>query len=102
MSEKRHYVVKLLAPRPTFMMDMSDAERATMQEHLAYWMKLLDEGHAIVFGPVADPKEPYGLGILVANDDAELARLLAKDPAVTSGHGLRHEVAPMLRAVVKT
>jgi hypothetical protein len=42
-AEKKHFFVKLIPPRSTFMMDMTDAEKATMQQHVVYWSKLLDK-----------------------------------------------------------
>jgi uncharacterized protein YndB with AHSA1/START domain len=98
---ERHYVVKLVPPRASFMADMSDAEKRTMMAHVQYWTDLMNSGHAVVFGPVLDPVWPHGLGVLVAKDDAELAALLERDPALLGGHGLRHEIAPMAQAVVR-
>ena len=31
-----------------------------MKRHAAYWQSLLDKGFVLVFGPVLDPKGPYG------------------------------------------
>jgi hypothetical protein len=60
---------------------------------------MLAEGHAIVFGPVADPAGPWGLGVLRAASDAALEALRDGDPAIKSGRGFRYEVLPMIRAV---
>ena len=54
-----------------------------------------------VFGPVGDPKGPWGLGIFEAESEADLQQLLAKDPAITAGIGARYETLPMLRAVLR-
>ncbi|MFT3922276.1 MAG: YciI family protein [Myxococcales bacterium] len=94
-------MVKLITPRPSFMADMDAEERAAMMAHVGYWTELLRRGHAVAFGPVADPAGPYGLGVLCARDEGELAALLAKDPAILAERGLRHEVAPMLQAMVR-
>jgi len=93
------YFCRLLPPRPSFAMDMSDAEKKAMTEHVAYWAKLLGDGVAIVFGPVADPQGPWGLGVLRARDAAHLAELQRDDPAIRAAIGLRYEALPMLRAV---
>lgn len=98
---RQYFVVKLIPPRTTFMMDMSADERAVMMAHVGYWTELLHAGNAVVFGPVADPVSPHGVGILCARDEQELRSLLSRDPAVLSPHGLRHEVVPMLQAVVR-
>jgi len=50
------FLFKLLSPRPTFPMDMTESERKVMQDHVVYWTGLRDKGTAIVFGPVLDPK----------------------------------------------
>jgi len=54
------FVCRLLPPRPTFLADMTDEERALMQAHGLYWRERMAEGKVIVFGPVADPKGPWG------------------------------------------
>ena len=93
------FTFRLIAPRPTFVQDMTDEERATMAEHAAYWRGLLDQGVAVVFGPVLDPAGPYGLAVVEADDPEHVERIIAADPAVRSG--LRTEVHPMPGAVVR-
>lgn len=93
------YLIRLLAPRPTFVADMTENERRVMGEHGAYWRKLLDEGIAAAFGPVADPKGPWGVGIVEVESDSTLKRMQSEDPALTIG--LRYEILPMLQAVVR-
>jgi uncharacterized protein YciI len=88
---------RLLPPRPTFALDMDDAERAVMGEHSAYWRGLMAEGHVVGFGPVNDPNGPYGIAIAIADDLAQAEALGADDPAVRSGLGLTVEIAPMFR-----
>ena len=93
------FAFRLIAPRPTFVQDMTDEERATMAEHAAYWRGLLDQGVAVVFGPVLDPAGPYGLAVVEADDPEHVERIIAADPAARSG--LRTEVHPMPGAVVR-
>ncbi|WP_437838287.1 SRPBCC domain-containing protein [Sorangium sp. So ce1153] len=97
----RFFVCRLLPPRPTFVMDMSAEERAVMQEHVAYWTGHLRAGTAIVFGPVADPSGPWGLGVVRVADEAAVRALEAGDPAIRSERGFRYEVLPMLQAVTR-
>lgn len=99
MSEQ-FYLCRLLPPRPSFATDMTDAEREVMQAHVAYWTEQLTKGIAVVFGPVADPKGPWGLGIIRVNSEEAMRRMTEADPAILAGIGLRYEVLPMLRAVV--
>lgn len=95
----KFYVCRLIAPRPTFPFDMTADERAMMTEHVAYWTAELKAGRAVVFGPVADPSGPWGLGVVRVTDEAELRELQANDPA--SRGGLRYETLPMMQAVVR-
>jgi hypothetical protein len=99
MSSERFFLVRLLAPRATFLQDMTDNERAAMGEHGEYWRRQLAAGKVIVFGPVADPNGPWGLGVLRLRDEAEIAAFQAEDPAVQKIPGMRYEVLPMLTAV---
>lgn len=95
----RFYFVRLVSPRPTFLQDMTDAERAIMRDHGVYWRGQLAAGKVIVFGPVADPKGPWGLGVLRVQHESEIARFEADDPAVKSIPGMRYEALPMVTAV---
>jgi len=79
---------------------MTTEEAGVMQAHIAYWTELLSTGNAIVFGPVADPKGPWGLGVIRASDDEHMRQLTGADPVARSGMGFQYEVLPMLQAVV--
>lgn len=81
---KNHFVYKLIPPRPTFAMDMNDAERAIMRQHSEYWRDLLRQGKVLIFGPVLDPAGTWGLAVVEAETAEEARRLGAEDPAVTS------------------
>jgi uncharacterized protein YciI len=78
---------------------MSDDERGTMQAHVAYWSGLLDAGSVLAFGPVNDPDQPHGIGIVVAEDMAAAEALRDADPAQQSPHGFRTEIVPMVALV---
>jgi len=95
----RGFVFKLIPPRPDFAFTMSDEERDTMLAHVDYWAKLTAEGKTIAFGPVNDPAGGYGIGIIVAEDQAAAEELRDNDPAMRSTHGFRTEILPMLRLV---
>lgn len=96
----RYYVCRLIPPRPTFAQDFSPEEGALMRDHATYWVRQMQEGRVIVFGPVADPKGGWGLGVVRVPDEAALRALEAHDPAILSGRGFRYESLPMMRAVV--
>ncbi len=96
----RYFVCRLLSPRPTFPGDMTAEERAVMEEHVAYWTRQLEAGRVVVFGPVADPKGAWGLGVVRAPDLDAVRALEEEDPAIRSGRGFRYEILPMPQAVV--
>jgi hypothetical protein len=98
----QHFVIKLQSDRENFMATMTPEEMQVMQTHAGYWRGLLDQGKAIVFGPVADPAGSYGLGVVAVEDEAELKAIEAADPAITSKIGLSYYIAPMVRAVYKS
>ena len=91
------FFVRTQNPRPTFHLDMTEDERATMNRHVAYWSEKAERGIAVVFGPVMDPAGVYGMGVYRVEDEAEMRELLAHDPA----NGLlAYELYPMPRAVL--
>ena len=97
------FVYKLLGPRATFPADITEAERALMQAHAAYWTDVMEKQRSVVaFGPVADPRGTYGLAILEVNDQAAAEGLIADDPVQTANVGFGKECHPMLRAKVRT
>ena len=88
--------MRFIGPRKTFAEDMSDDERATMVQHVAYWTEQVRAGRMLLFGPVADPREPWGFGVLQVPTEADAVALTAADPAFGLG---RHEVLPIQRLV---
>ena len=66
-----------------------------MNEHVAYWKARLDEGRVLVYGPVLDPKEVFGIAIVDARDEAEIRDMIASDPAVRAGVHKKDEFYPM-------
>ena len=94
------FVFRLIAPRPTFALDMSDEERAVMERHAAHWQPLIEEGRMVVFGPVLDASGSWGLGVVEAEDEDELRALAAQDPAVTTGTA-RVELGKLLVGFVR-
>ncbi len=95
-----YFLYRLIPPRPTFAQDMDAAEAATMGEHAGYWMQLVQERTAVVFGPVMDPGGTWGLAIVEAADEAAVRRIGELDPAVSSGVAC-FEVCPMPQTTVR-
>jgi uncharacterized protein YciI len=63
---------------------MTDEEREIMGWHAAHWQPLIDSGRMVVFGPVLDATESWGLGVVEADDEDELRAFAAQDPVVTT------------------
>ena len=91
---------RIICPRPSFALDMSDEEREIMGRHAAHWQPLIDSGQMVVFGPVLDDTGSWGLGVVVADDEGELRAFAASDPVVTTGTA-RIELAKMLGGLVR-
>jgi len=94
------FVFRLICPRPSFALDMSDEEREIMARHSAHWRPLIDSGQMVVFGPVLDDMGSWGLGVVETDDEQELRALAASDPAVTTGTA-RIELGKMLASFVR-
>ncbi len=94
------FVFRLVPPRPTFALDMSDEERAVMERHAAYWQPVVDSGRMVVFGPVLDATGSWGLGVVEAEDEEELRAFVAGDPAVTT-ETARIELGKVLTGFVR-
>jgi uncharacterized protein YciI len=79
------FLVMLRPKRPTYMFDMTEAERAVMAEHSAYMQQLLEAGTLIITGPCTDGA--FGLSIIEVEDEAAARRVVAGDPAVRADVG---------------
>src|SRR5215213_2459466 len=84
-----HFFCKLIAPRPTFPFDMNESEKALMGQHAAYWAGMCKEGAVLVYGPVMDPKGPYGMGIFAGADEVEIKRRTDADPVMQGRHRIQ-------------
>jgi len=78
---KKHFVLYLNPPRPTFAQDMSDEERNIMQQHVLYWNNLMSKGNVLAFGPVLDPSGVYGMGLVEVENEEQVKTFIANDPA---------------------
>jgi len=73
-----------------------------MHQHADYWRALVNQDRAIVLGPVMDPAGAYGIGVILAADQAAARAMVDDDPVIKAGLGFRADVHAMLRAMVKT
>jgi len=89
------FFCKLVAPRPTFVQDMSPTERQLMQEHGAYWREWLTKGNVVTFGLVLDPAGAYGIGVVEFEDETAVRAFTDNDPTIRSGQGFRFDIQPM-------
>jgi uncharacterized protein len=90
-----YFFFKLIPPRPTFPADITPEEAALMQRHVVFWRGHMAQGKMLAFGPVADPKGAYGIGLLRLEDGTDPQALAESDPVVAAGVGFRAEVYPM-------
>ena len=72
-----------------------------MGRHAAYWQPLVDAGQMVVFGPVLDAGGSWGLGVIEAEDEAQLRAFAQRDPVVTTGTA-RIEVGTLLAGFVRS
>ena len=96
-----YFFARLLSERSSFMTDMSEDERQMMRAHGAYWLSKQAEGKMLLFGPVADPKGGWGLGVFRVSSEAELHELQSHDPAILGQRGLYYENLPMPRVIFR-
>lgn len=64
---------------------MEPAKNPVLQQHLAYFVSLLDSGKAIIGGPTPDKSDLAGIYILRANSAEEAKAWADEDPAVKGG-----------------
>ena len=98
----KYFLCRLIPPRPTFAQDMTDVEAKVMGDHAAYWTDLAERGTAIVFGPVADPKGTWGVGILEVEDESVVKSLTSNDPVMEHALGATYEILTMPKIVIGT
>jgi len=94
-----YFLMRLLPPRPDFMQTITPEEIDLMKSHSQYWRSKLVEGKIIVFGPVADPAEGWGMGVLRVSNLDEAKSLTSQDPVMLNGAGFRYEHLRMPTAV---
>ena len=96
---EQFFLLRLIAPRPTFAQDMTADEREVMQAHAGYLSGRLAAGDVLAFGPVLDPAGAWGMGIVRAKDVDAARALTAVDPVILSNRGFRYEIMPIARLV---
>jgi uncharacterized protein len=79
------FVLRLIAPRPSFAQTITDAEREIMGRHAAHWAPYLERGELVVFGPILTDDDSYGIAVVETDDEQALRDFAANDPVVTTG-----------------
>jgi uncharacterized protein YndB with AHSA1/START domain/uncharacterized protein YciI len=97
--DSRYFLLRLIAPRPTFAQDMTADEREVMTAHGKYLAGKLAEGSVLAFGPVMDPAGAWGMGLVRAPDEAAARAITAADPVILSNRGFRYDILPIARLV---
>ncbi len=96
----KYYFFRLNSPRPTFLTDMTPDEAALMKLHADYWRVLMDQGKIVALGPVADPRHPFGIGIIRLDDKDDPQVLVDNDPVVRAEAGFSTDLHPMPRIML--
>jgi uncharacterized protein YciI len=91
----KHFLFKLIPPRPTFPDDMTGQEGKVMMEHVEFWKDLAEKRIAVGFGPVADPNGVYGIAIIEVKDENAAYDIRKNDPAIKANVGFKYEIYPM-------
>ena len=91
----KHFFLKLIPPRATFAFDMTVDEHTQMRQHVAYVHGLFEQGKVVIFGPVMDPADNFGMAVIEAESEEEARALMENDPTVKSGLN-RYSLQPML------
>ncbi len=73
-----------------------------MQQHVVYWSDLTAKRTAIAFGPVADPKGAWGLGLVEVENEDDVHAITANDPVMKAGSGFNFEIYPMPRVISRS
>jgi uncharacterized protein YciI len=99
-AKKKHFLLKIIATRPTFSQDITEEERNIMGQHVGYWTDKQNQGIAVVFGPVLNPNDPHGIVIVEVENTEQVPTLIAEDPGVSAGI-LKTEFYPMKAVLPK-
>ena len=97
---KYHFLFKLIPPRATFALDMTDEEKKIMKAHAEFWNDLIEKKTALLFGPVLDPHGVWGLAILEVDESFKAAEIASGDPSVVAGVNT-FELIPMQVSAVR-
>lgn len=94
-----HFLLRLIPPRASFLVDMTEEERVLLGEHAAFLSGEMAAGRVLAFGPVADPKGPYGFALVEAPSTASAELMTVADPVIRAARGFAYEISPILQLI---
>lgn len=94
-----HFLLRLVPPRASFLVDMTEEERGLMGEHAAFLSREMAAGRVLAFGPVADPKGAYGFALVEALSTASVETMTLADPAIRARCGFAYDISPILQLI---
>lgn len=89
-----HFYMRLIPPRATFVMDMTEDERRLMEAHAEYLKGFFDQGKILAYGPVLDRAAPFGIALFDVAAEADARAIMDADPTIVAKLN-RYELAPM-------
>jgi len=92
--DKKHFYMKLIPPRATFVQDMNTEEKQLMQQHTRYTADAFAAGKILIYGPVLATSGGFGMAVFEVSDESEARRLIENDPSILSGLNT-FELSPM-------
>ena len=81
----KNWLIRIIPPRPTFLVDMSAEELALMEEHARYTREAQAAGDVLIAGPVLATEGVYGIAVLAMADEAAAGAFCRNDPSVRAG-----------------
>lgn len=95
--DKKHFYMKLIPPRPTFVQDMTAEEKQLMQEHTRYTAEAFAAGRILLYGPVLAATGAFGMAVFEVAEESEARQFIENDPTIRAGLNT-FELSPMFVA----
>ncbi len=99
--EKKYYLIKLIGPRQNFALTITDSEKNLMMEHGKYWQDIIKAGHVVIFGPVFDANDQWGIVIVETEDGSKPKEWIEGDPTIKSNTGFSYTISQIKAGFVR-
>ncbi len=83
--EMRFYVMGMLYRGPKWTVELTDEAKQLQAGHMANIMKLAEEGHLLIAGPMAGTGDLRGIFIFDTDDVKKAQEWCDRDPAIQAG-----------------